>query len=168
MTESEQFAIDYEDHQWWFSLQRGELPIDALADEPPCLDMWVFHAPDGELVEVRPVVYDEPREITARRLKDWLARWIYEKASRRVVLDGVGWKVWREPGITVMSRTRGERTSLPPPAGLYFTSDLGEIVFVQEKLTAMRFVTMPAHELVRRLAEAQRDQGWRPGNPMQA
>ncbi len=168
MTETVQFAIDYEDHQWWFSLQRGEQPLDTLADEPSCLDMWVFHTPDGELVEVRPVVDDEPREITARRLKDWLARWVYEKACRRVLLDGVGWKVWREPGITVMSRSRGERTSLPPPAGLYFMSDLGEICFVQEKLTAIRFVTMPARELVRRLAVAQRDQGWRPGNPTQA
>ncbi len=160
--ESAQFAIEYEGHQWWFSLQRAApLADDGLAPAGQDMAVWMFHAPDDQLVEARPAMENEPREITARRLKDWLTHWIYEKARRRIMLDGLGWQVWREPGVSVMSGTRGERTSLPPPPGLYFTSDQGEMLFIQERLHAMRFVTMPARELVRRLVRARRDDGWR-------
>jgi hypothetical protein len=65
-----------------------------------------------------------------------------------------------------MSGTRGERISLPPPAGLYFLSSMGETLFVPEKLTAIRFVTMTTRELEHRLALALRDQGWRRSMPM--
>ena len=167
MQEATQLSVEFEGHQWWFSLQR---PHDPDGDQPGDLSpdpaMWCFHGPDDQVIEVRPAVDSEPVEITARRLKDWLARWIYEKASRRVMLDQLEWKVWREPGITVMSRTRGERISLPPPAGLYFLSSMGETLFVPEKLTGIRFVTMATRELEHRLALALRDQGWRRSMPM--
>jgi hypothetical protein len=150
MDETTCLSVEHEGHQWWFSLGQA---------------MWKFHGPDGQELDVRPVISGEPAEITVRRLKDWLARWIYEDARRVVQLDGVEWLVRREPGISVMGQSRGERTALPPPPGLYFIAPDGDTLFVAEEMTGLRFVTLSVRDLVRRLAAAQRDRAWQSGPP---
>lgn len=147
------FAVELEGHRWWFVVERSGGPGSEA--------MWVFRGPDDQRLEARPVVDNEPDGITARRLKDWLTRWVYERASRRIAVDGVSWKVWREPGVSLMSSVPGERIVLPPPAGLYFTSEEGEMTFLPERLGAVQFATAPRRELVRRLMAAQKRRQWR-------
>ena len=149
MQETVQLVVEHEGLRWWFTLGRDEV------DGPP-LTTWLLHGPDAQLIPARPAVEGEPRTITVRRLKDWLTHWIYEGARRHVELDGVHWSIRREPGITVMGQARGERTALPPPAGLHFVSDTGDAVFVDGRFSGIRFVTMPQRELVRKLVEGLR------------
>lgn len=160
MQEMIQLVVEHEGLRWWFSLgqRQGDSQRPTVNAAPSTVDRrpltsWLLHGPDAQLIPARPVVDGEPSAITVRRLKDWLTHWIYEEARRDVELDGVHWSIRREPGITVMSQARGERATLPPPAGLQFVSDTGDVVFVEGRFSGIRFVTMPQRELVRKLVE---------------
>ena len=157
MQEPDQLIVEHEAHRWWFTLEPE--PVDrpsSTVDRRPSTGMWIFHGPDDQLIYARPAVEREPTAITVRRLKDWLSHWIYEEATRQVELDGIRWCIRREPGITLMGRSRADRAPLPSPAGLHCTSDLGETCFVNGIYGGIRFVTMPRRELMRRLVENRR------------
>jgi len=158
MQEPNQFIVEHDGHRWWFTLEPEGVDSPSLTvDRRRSTGMWIFHGPDDQLIPARPAVEREPMAITVRRIKDWLTHWIYEDATRQVDLDGVHWCVRREPGITLMGPSRADRAPMPSPAGLHCTSDLGEICFVHGIYDGIRFVTMPRHELARRLVEAAAD-----------
>jgi hypothetical protein len=163
MQETTQLIVEHEGLRWWFTLGRDEASgqpsgghaLPSTVDRRP-LTTWLLHGPDSQLVPARPALEREAADITVRRLKDWLTHWVYEDATRQIELDGVRWCIRREPGITVTRQIRRDRPWLPPPAGLRFTSDAGETCFVNGIYSGIGFVTMPRHELVRRLVEGLR------------
>ena len=115
-----------------------------------------FPSTSGLAKAGKPVPQEPPKELSPSEIES-LRKVVAEHNRRLVSFDNHWWQVWRQPSVAAATG----HIPTPPPAGLVFTSDVGERRFLPmaypfELPSNEEFLKLSEDELRGLLAKARR------------